>query len=137
MSQLKLQVAGIGDLRKGLRGIDKDLPKGVRLALNQVADVVVTAAKPGIPSRTGAAKASLKAASTQTAAKISAGGTRAPYYPWLDFGGAVGRGKKTRRQYIQGGRYIFPAVANNQDEIQRVMEKVMKQLGAANGIEVT
>jgi len=137
MSRTTLAVAGLTDFRKGLRGIDRDLPKGVRLLLNDVAQIVVDAAKPKVVSKTGAARGSLKAASTQTAAKISAGGTKAPYYPWLDFGGRVGKRKSVRREFIQGGRYIFPTVAEKRDEIEAAMGSAIVKLARANGIDVS
>jgi hypothetical protein len=99
--------------------------------------VVVDAAKPKVPSKSGAARGSLKAASSQTQARVSAGGRAAPYYPWLDFGGAVGRKKSVHRDFYKSGRYIFPTVAEKQDDIQDAMAKAVQQLAAANGIEVS
>lgn len=136
MSKTVLAVAGLSEFRKGLKGMDKDLPKTIRLALNDVAQVVVDAAKPKIPSRSGAAKGSVKAASSQTAAKISAGGTKAPYYPWLDFGGATGKQKSVKRPFYKSGRYIYVAVGEKQDEIQKAMFKAVQQIAANNGIGV-
>lgn len=136
MSKTVLAVAGLADMRKGLRGIDKDLPKGVRLLLNTVAAVVVDAAKPKVASKTGAARASMKAASSQTEAKVSAGGRAAPYYPWLDFGGSVGRKKGTHRPFFKSGRYIFPTVAEKRDDIEAAMAKAVAQLARSNGITV-
>lgn len=117
--------------------MDSQLPKGVRLALNTVADVLIDAVRPKIPRKTGAAAASLKASSSQTQARISAGGRKAPYYPFLDFGGRVGRKKATRRQYIPGGRYIYPTLAEKQDDIQAAMFKAVAMLAETNGIAVS
>jgi hypothetical protein len=137
MSKTVLAVAGLADMRRGLKGMDKDLPKAMRLVLNGVAEVVVDAAKPKIPSKTGAARGSLKAASSQTESRISAGGRRAPYYPWLDFGGSVGRKKGTHRKFLKSGRYIYPTVADKQKEIQAAMSKGIVKLAKDNGIEVS
>jgi hypothetical protein len=137
MSKTVLAVAGLSDMRRGLKGMDKDLPKTMRPALNSVAQVVVDAAKPKVPSKTGAARGSLKAASSQTQSRISAGGRAAPYYPWLDFGGSVGRKKATKRDFYKSGRYIFPTVAEKQDAIQAAMFKAIQQLASANGIDVS
>lgn len=137
MSRMTLAVAGLKDVRRGLRGIDKDLPKGMRLALNQVAQVVVDGARPLIPSVSGAARGSVRAASSQTAARVAAGGAKAPYYPWLDFGGSVGRNRSVKRPFYKEGRYIFVTVAKSQDAIQRAMLDAVAELGRSNGIEVT
>lgn len=136
MSKTVLAVAGLKEMRRGLKGLDKDLPKGVRLMLNQVAQVVVDGARPLIPSVSGAARASLRAASSQTAARVAAGGPKAPYYPWLDFGGRVGRNKATKRPFYREGRYIFVTVAKRQDEIQAAMLEAVAELARSNGIDV-
>jgi hypothetical protein len=137
MSKTVLAVAGLNDMRKGFRAMDAGMGKTVRLTLNDVAQVVVDAAKPGIPRRTGAAAASVKAASSQTQAKVSAGGNKAPYYPWLDFGGSVGKRKSVHRDFLKAGRYIYPAVADNQDAIQAAMFKAVSKLAHESGIEVS
>lgn len=136
MSSSTIRVVGLNEFRKGLRGMDRGLPKAVRTALNEVADVLIDATRPKIPTRTGAAKASLKAASTQSVAKVSVGGRSAPYYPWLDFGGAVGRKKATVRPFFKKGRYLFPTLADEQDAIEKAMIKALAQLASSNGIEV-
>jgi len=132
-----LAVAGLNDMRKGLKGIDKDLPKGVRIMLNSVAQIVVDEAKPHIPSKSGKARGSLKAASSQGTARISAGGRAAPYYPWLDFGGSVGKNKSIKRDFYKSGRYIYPAVARRQDDIQDALLKGVTDLARANGVDVS
>jgi hypothetical protein len=137
VSSMALKVAGLKDFRSGLKGMDRDLPKGVRLALNEVADVLIAAVRPKIPSQTGNARASLKAASSQTEARVSAGGRRAQYYPWLDFGGSVGRKKSVKRAFFKKGRYIFVVLGEQQDEIERTMLKVVAKLAANNGIDVS
>jgi nucleotide-binding universal stress UspA family protein len=137
VSSSTIRVVGLNDFRKGLRGMDRGLPKAVRLALNDVANVLIDATRPKIPRRTGAAAASLKAASTQSAAKISVGGTKAPYYPWLDFGGRTGPNKSVARRFYKEGRYIYPTLAEQSGAIQDATLKAMAQLAATNGIEVS
>jgi hypothetical protein len=136
MSSSSIRVVGLNEFRKGLRGMDRGLPKSVRVALNDVADVLIDATRPKIPRRTGAAAASLKAQSTQSAARISVGGTKAPYYPWLDFGGKTGRRKSVVRPFYRSGRYIYPTLAEQREAIQDAMLKALAQLAATNGIEV-
>jgi hypothetical protein len=137
VSSMALQVAGLNDIRRGLKGVDRELPKGVRLVLNQVANVLIDATKPKIPTRSGAARDSLKAASSQTTARISAGGRRAPYYPWLDFGGTTGRKKSVKRAFYKKGRYIYVTLGEQHDAIQEAMFKGIATLAAGNGIDVS
>lgn len=136
MSSSTIKVVGLNDFRKGLRGMDRGLPKGVRTALNEVADVLIDATRPKIPHRTGDAAASLRAQSSQTTAKIAVGGQKAPYYPWLDFGGKVGRKKSVVRPFYKQGRYIYPTLAEQRENIETAMLKAMAQLASTNGVEV-
>lgn len=136
MSSMNIKVVGLDEFRKGLKGIDRSLPKGVRTALNDAANVLLDAVRPKVPQRSGAARASLRAQSSQTEARIAVGGPKAPYYPWLDFGGRVGRKKSVRRPFYKEGRYIYPTLAERRDDIQDVMLKAMAQLASSNGVEV-
>jgi hypothetical protein len=141
---LKVEVGGLAQLSKGLRGIDADGPKELRLALNSAAQLLVDTAKPKVPSVTGAARRSMVARSTRTSARVSVGGRRAPYYPWLDFGGTVGRGRKAavavgrgrrrtasqqasagsvRRQFIREGRYIYPTLRQIRPRIEAQLQE--------------
>lgn len=136
MSRQPIKVVGLKEFRKGLKGMDAGLPKTVRLTFNQVAEVLVDETRPKIPRRTGRAAASLKAQSTQTAARVSMGGNRAPYMPWLDFGGKTGPKKSVVRPFIRSGRYFFPTLDENRDTVQDLMLSGLTQLAESNGIEV-
>jgi hypothetical protein len=136
VSRQTIQVAGLDDFRKSLRKMDTALPKQMRVALNQASQLVIDYAKPKIPRRSGRAAASLKVRSSQKAARIAAGGTKAPYYPWLDFGGAVGPSKGVKRAFYTEGRYIYPALRQNRDEITGVLEASLIELAKSAGIEV-
>lgn len=137
MSSSTIKVVGLTEFRKGLRAMDRGLPKGVRLALNEAANTLIDATRPKIPRRTGAAAASLRAQSTQTTARVAVGGPKAPYYPWLDFGGRTGRRKSVVRPFYKEGRYLYPTLAQEREAIQGVMLKALTQLAQSNGIEVS
>jgi hypothetical protein len=115
MPDAAIKVTGLREFKNNLRALDRDLPKALRMAFNDAVNIVVDDAKPGIPHRSGRAAGSVKARSTQTAGRIKAGGNRAPYYPWLDFGGRVGRRNSVRRPVIANGRYIYPAYFKARD----------------------
>lgn len=136
MSEQYVKVAGLNEFRRGLRGIDKGTGKAVRVALNDVAEVFLGFVRPQVPARSGAARGSLRAQSSQSTAKVAAGGPRAPYYAWLDFGGRVGRRKQTRRPVLAGGRYIYPTLERHRDDIQSAMLKALAQLAQTNGVDV-
>src|SRR6266516_6672861 len=96
-----IRIDGLAEFTRNLRKLDAEVPKALRVALNGCAEIVLGYARPRVPSRSGRAASTLRARSTRTAVRVSAGGRRAPYYPWLDFGGRVGRHKKTRRAFIR------------------------------------
>jgi hypothetical protein len=136
MSGNTLKVAGLNDFRRGLKRVDADLPKSLRVAFNGVTDILITATRPKIPVVSGAARASLRANSTQTAARLAVGGPRAPYYPWLDFGGKTGRKKSVVRPFYRAGRYIYPTLAEQKDAIEAAMLAALAGLATGAGLEV-
>lgn len=113
-----IQVRGLKEVRKALRDVDKTLGPELRKGLNEVADIVLDSARPLVPTRSGKARASLKAGSSETAVQIKAGGSKAPYWAWLDFGGRTGRNKSVRRPFVMGGRYIYPTLRKRRDDIE-------------------
>ena len=117
-------VEGLKEFKRDLKRIDADLPKELRKRLKAISEAVVVTVRASVPRMTGAAQASLKPRAGQDWAGISYPrggkqwrGVKAPYYPWLDFGGAVGRGKGITRPRIDGGRYLYPEVKAARPEI--------------------
>lgn len=135
-----ITITGLKEFGRQLKALDKDLPKGLRVAGNEAAALVVSAAKPTIPSgpeRSGHAVSSVKARSTRTAVRVSAGGNRFPYYAWLDFGGRGGRNKKVVRPFFKSGRYLYPAFVGRRDEVQQRLVAALLQVARDAGLEVT
>lgn len=138
-----IRVAGLRDFQAGLKAMDGESQKLLRVVLNDAAELVVTAAKPRVASKTGAARASIKAASSQREARIKAGGAKVPYYGFLDFGGRVGRGRtgprtgNVNRPFLREGRYIYPAYSAVRPRVQAAMEKGLADLAAGAGLDVT
>jgi len=137
MARLTIAIEGLTELRAELRKVDAAFPKMIRVALNKASELVISYAKPRIPQRSGRARASLKVRSSQTEARIAAGGTRAPYYPWLDFGGRVGRHKSVSRPFYTQGRYVYPGLAAHRDEITKAMATGLDATLREAGLEVT
>lgn len=139
MSSVALQVSGLKELRKALKDADAALPKALRLAMNEAAELVVTEARMDVPTVSGKARKSLRPQSTATSVRVTAGGPRAPYYPWLDFGGRVGRRKATVRPFSPDGRYLYPAYFKLRDSGQfvDVMSAALVKVAAEAGLAVT
>lgn len=131
-----IKVEGLSTFVRDLKKLDRELPKALRLAFNQAADIVVQDARAKIPTKSGRAKSTVRAKSTQTASRISGGGKRAPYYPWLDFGGRVGRNKSVRRPFLTEGRYIYDSFYRNRPRYVELLEASLLDAARSAGVEV-
>lgn len=134
---VRIKVTGLREFQRALRRMDSNLPKQLRLALNEASTLVIDKARPLIPVRTGRAANSLKVRSTQREARIAAGGRTAPYYPWLDFGGKTGRHKSVERAFYKEGRYIYPTLRKNREEVIDIMQTAITDLARDAGLDVT
>lgn len=132
----KIGVEGLAEFNRGLRKLDADAPKQLRIALNGAADLLVNKTVPQIPRRTGAAAKSLKAKSTRTSARVSVGGRRAPWYPWLDFGGRTGPKKSVERPFYSEGRYLYPTLRRVRPDIERALENGLVAVARGAGLDV-
>ena len=131
-----IAIDGLSQFVRNLKALDRETPKALRVAFNAAADVVVQDARGGIPTKSGRAKGSVKAKSTQTASRITGGGNRAPYYPWLDFGGRVGRNRSIKRPFLKEGRYIYRAYFANRAKYVELLEDALVDAAHRVGIEV-
>ena len=134
-----IKIEGLRDFQKALKNMDSDLPKALRVALNNAVTIIVTDAKPKIPKNTGKAAASLKTVSTQTKARVKAGGSKAPYFPWLDFGGKRrGRGGGVAiRPFYKQGRFVWLSLAEKREEVLAGLQDALIEVARTAGLEVT
>ncbi|MET8150253.1 HK97 gp10 family phage protein [Actinoplanes sp. NPDC049668] len=133
--EAKIEVGGLAQLSRGLRAVDADAPKELRLALNAAAQLLVDQAKPEVPSVSGAARRSMVARSTRTSARVGVGGKRAPYFPWLDFGGQ-GRvaGRPAPREFLREGRYIYPTLRRIRPQIEEQLQQSISRVISNAGL---
>lgn len=131
----KIEVGGLAKLSRGLKAVDADAPKELRIALNAAAQMLVDEAKPEVPSVSGAARRSMVAKSTRTSARVGVGGKKAPYWPWLDFGGQ-GRikGRPAAREFIREGRYIYPTLRRIRPQIEQQLQESISAVIARAGL---
>lgn len=135
MDELKIRVGGLAQLSRGLKAVDAGAPKQLRLAHNDAAQLLVDETRPEIPQVTGAARRSLVAQSTRTSARVAAGGKKAPWYPWLDFGGQ-GRiaGRPAPRDFITEGRYVYPTLRRIRPRIEARLHDAISAVIADAGL---
>lgn len=132
----RLRLSGLDEWQGAIRAMQSKMPKALTVAFNRGADVIVSAARPQVPRRTGRAAGTLKAKSTPAGVAIKAGGSDAPYFAWLDYGGRVGRKKKTKRRFIREGRYVWPTLREKRDEINDAVIAELRELAQSEGLEV-
>jgi hypothetical protein len=134
----RIETAGLVQFQKALRQIDTDLPKQLRIVLNDAAGIIVDYTKAHIEVKSGRARGSVRAQSSQRKAAVAIGGARAPYVPWLDFGGeGRRRGRPAARPFIREGRYVYKGLRIHNQDITDLLAKGLTDLAAAAGLEVT
>ena len=131
-----IRVEGLAELRRSLRQVDSTLARALRLAGNKAAKLVVDEAVPTVPRRSGKAAGSMRTRSSQTETRVVSGGNRAPYMPWLDYGGNVGKDNTAHREFIRSGRYVYPAFERVRDEVERTLRIELRTLAESAGLTV-
>jgi hypothetical protein len=131
-----IKIDGLAPFVRNLRKLDGELPKALRVINNEAADIVLDAARPGVPYKSGAAQRSMVARSTRTETRIAAGGKKAPHYPWLDFGGSVGPRKSVHRDFLKKGRYLYVAYDAKRAEVSEVLFKGLIRVAESAGLAV-
>jgi hypothetical protein len=132
-----IKITGLRDFQAALKQLDGESQKALRVVLNDAAAAVVGGASRRVPRKTGRAAASYRAQSSQREARVIAGGRKVPYVGWLEFGGRIGRDKATRRPWVQGGRYMYPAFDANRQSINTALATSLTELARRAGLEVS
>jgi len=131
-----IKITGLAEFNRNLKKLDKDLPKVLRLAHNEAAQLIVDWAQPRVPRKSGRAAGTVKAKSTRTESRVQGGSKRAPYYPWLDYGGKVGPKRSVKRQFLKEGRYIYPALSANYGKFAELLAEKLIDVARQAGVEV-
>jgi hypothetical protein len=135
VTDVSVRISGLRELNTAFRQIDRELPKNLRAGFLPVAQHVVGVAQQRMPHLTGTAQRAVKPRATQRGASIAFGGDAAPYGPWLDFGGRVGRRKSIVRPFITEGRYVYPGIAESREEIEQGADTAVKNAARHAGFE--
>lgn len=131
-----VQVTGLAQFRRGLRDLDRAAPRALRIAGNEAAQLVVDTAKPMVPVRSGKAAKSIKTRSSQSVVRVVSGGARAPYMPWLDYGGRVGVNDTAKRKFEPDGRYVYPAFRKVRGEFETVLMAALRRVADESGVSI-
>jgi hypothetical protein len=149
MTEVSVKITGLRELTAAFKKLDAELPKELKGSFLVVARHVVGAAQQRMPFVSGRAAGSVKARASTRGASIAFGGTAAPYMPWLDFGGSVGRGHKPgvggsgsiKRPWLgaphsPAGRYVYPAIAEAKPETEAAVDAAVKHAAFSAGFDI-
>lgn len=143
----RVRIKGAAELARAFKQLDSDLPKQLRVEFKGIASRVASEVAGKVDRKTGRAAGSVKATATTRAAAIAAGGPKAPYYQFLDFGGSVGRGHipgkggsgAIKRDWMGkpggDGRWLYPTISENRDETADAADEAIKTVAKRNGFE--
>lgn len=131
MARTGVSIEGLAELRRDLqRAAQVDDLKELRDGLKDAADVVAQDAKRRVPSRSGAARGSVRATAGGNTAYVVGGRAKVPYYGWLDFGTRNPRSGNPRSEGPwagsgkgpKKGRFIYAAIEDKSTEVSRRVE---------------
>ena len=119
-----ISAAQLAELTTALRDLEDDIGDLAMSLLEDISEDIAADVRSRVPYRTGRARQSYRV----TGHSITFGGDQAPYVPWLEFGGKVGRKNSVKRPYVRKGRYLYPAIAENLDDIEKRVDDLISQI---------
>lgn len=134
MARVTVRVDGADQLRRAIRQAkDTSLAKMLATTNKDAADVVVRAAKPAIPRRTGRLAASVRALGSQRSGRAVAGRASVPYAAAIHWGRGIGNvgsppGNRRGRNPIRGRPFLSDAAQQHQQEIVEQYEQGIRRL---------
>lgn len=131
-----IRIAGLDEFQSGVAALGRELPQAVRMALGDATGLIADEARRGVPTLTGRARGSVRIVTSDGESTVTAGGSSAPYFGWLDFGGAVGRNGSVRRPFLPDGRYVYNAFMRHRSEYDELGDEVLTEAARAAGIEI-
>lgn len=140
---VRVEVKGLAELGRAFKQVDVELPNALKAALKGIAEGVAGVARGKVPHKSGDAAGSIVARSTTRGAGIAFGGSKAPYLPWLNFGGTTGKGHQRgpgqgsiHRDSPKPDRYIYSAIHEAREETAKEVEAAIIGVARSEGFEV-
>lgn len=133
--ETKVEIRGLRELGRAFKQVEGDIPNKLKQTFRELAVKVIGRVTAKVPARTGRARASYVPRASTRGAGIAFGGSKAPYVPWLDFGGRVGPRKSVLRPFLKEGRYLYPTLSEMRTEIIDDTDKAIEAAVKAAGFE--
>jgi len=140
----EIRVTGVRELGTAFKKVDREFGKALQRRFKGLASQLVSTISGRIPGSAGSA---LRPQATQRGFGIAFPGGEAQgpmdFYPWLDFGGSTGKGHQVgvpwsgsvKREQVPGGRYIYPTIADNREEIGDQAAEALQDVARDAGFE--
>lgn len=136
MTEVHVEIRGLRELDVAFGQMTRDLPGEMSKDFLAVTQKVAGIASGKVPRRSGRAAGSFRTKTTKGGATIEAGGG-IDYYPWLDFGGAVGRNKSVVRPWVAKGRYLFPTMTDHELDLIKAADDAVERSAKSAGFATT
>lgn len=131
---VEIKVTGVKEYQRALLSAQSISHRELESVVESSARLVLRDARWRVPrGPSGAARASLRIVEGIGARQVVAGGRRAPYFGWLDFGGVAGA-QGPRRPYMRRGRYVLQALFRADQLIDRNMNTAMRNVVVKSGL---
>ncbi len=132
-----VKVTGLREVNAALKEVERGLPKAMQVEFKAIAEVIAESARGKVPRKTGAAAGSIRARATQRGAGIAFSDSdgSVPYFPWLNFGGRVGRHGSIERSTVTPDRYIYSSILSARDETMRAVDDAVKKVAGQAGFD--
>jgi hypothetical protein len=138
-NSVSIRILGLRELAFAFKVVSDEAPIAMKSGLKGIVENIAGKIAGRFPSLTGRAAGSVKPKATSRGAGISFGGSAAPYAPWLDFGGRVGRNKSIERPWMGrpgDGRYVYPTIKEEHANTNRELENLIVEVARNNGFKV-
>lgn len=133
---VKIRIKDIGRFTGALKQVNRNVGNELKGGFKKIAESVAEKTRSKVARKSGRAAGSITARGKQKGAAIAVGGQKAPYYPWLDFGGSTGRGHipgkawsgAIKRPMVPSGRYLYPTIKQEGPTIRRETDKLLERV---------
>lgn len=134
MAEVEIVVKGLDRYQASLSRARLESTRQLDLLTDRAAQLLRDDTARRVPrGRSGAARASVRVVGGAGTSQVVAGGHKAPYYGWLDFGGVAGR-NGARRPYNRRGRYLLRALFSLDSRLQAETEDALGRVMDSSGL---
>lgn len=141
MAQPVVAIVGAKALRRDLDRLGRDVNGPLFNAMKRAGYAAVQpvvpatrAALPKGPRATGALAMTVRASGTKTGGAVRMGRPTVPYAGWVEFGGTRHNPSESSREFVPGGRYLFPAARGDAGRAATEYSQALEKLFGTAGI---